>query len=152
MRFPTLDKIDEQIINLLIENGRMSYVDIAKKVNLSRVAVKSRIESLENQGIIEGYTILINPQKISRIISVFFDIEVEPRYLYTVAEALKYNEYTTDIHVMSGKCNLHVHAVLEYDKNLELFIKNKLLVHDGVKSVDTKIIISRIKVRRGLKL
>lgn len=152
MKFSILDEIDEQIINLLIENGRMSYVDIAKKVNLSRVAVKSRIESLEKQGIIEGYTILINPQKISRMVSLYFDIEVEPKYLYEVAEALKENEYTTDIHVMSGKSNLHVHAVIEYDENLESFIKNQILIHDGIKSVDTKIIISRIKVRKGLKL
>jgi len=81
MRFNKLDEIDQKILNLLSENSRMSYVEIGKKVNLSRVAVKSRIDTLEEKGVIEQYSIIINPQKIGRTVSAFFDMEVEPQFL-----------------------------------------------------------------------
>ena len=42
-----LDRIDQQIIDLLTHNARMSYVDIGKELGLSRVAVKTRIQTME---------------------------------------------------------------------------------------------------------
>ena len=60
-----LDALDQQIVSLLIENARLSYSDIGEKVGLSRVAVKSRIQALEQRGVIEEYTTIINPQKSS---------------------------------------------------------------------------------------
>ncbi len=61
-----LDALDQQIVSLLIENARLSYSDIGEKVGLSRVAVKSRIQALEQRGVIEEYTTIINPQKRHR--------------------------------------------------------------------------------------
>ena len=59
-----LDSLDQEIVQLLIENARASYSEIGDKVGLSRVAVKSRIQALEKSGILEEYTIILNPQKI----------------------------------------------------------------------------------------
>ena len=47
-----LDKLDQEIVSLLIENARISYSDIGKKIGISRVAVKARIQALEQRGII----------------------------------------------------------------------------------------------------
>lgn len=58
-----LDELDQKIIQLLVKNARMSYSDIGEKIGISRVAVKARIQALENKGIIEEYTTIINPQK-----------------------------------------------------------------------------------------
>ena len=58
-----LDELDQKIIHLLIKNARMSYSDIGQQIGISRVAVKMRIQSLEQRGIIEEYTTIINPQE-----------------------------------------------------------------------------------------
>lgn len=52
-----LDEVDLKIINILKANSRVSITEIAKALNLSRQTVKARIERLENEGVIEGYTI-----------------------------------------------------------------------------------------------
>jgi Lrp/AsnC family transcriptional regulator, leucine-responsive regulatory protein len=52
-----LDKVDEKILAQLTENARLSHNDIALSVNLSRNAVRLRIERLERDGFIRGYTI-----------------------------------------------------------------------------------------------
>ena len=48
-----LDALDQKIIQLLIENARISYSDIGEKTGISRVAVKARIQALEKKGVIE---------------------------------------------------------------------------------------------------
>ena len=70
-----LDELDQKIVQLLIKNARLSYSDIGKEVGISRVAVKARIQALEKKGVIEEYTTIINPQKISGAISCYFEIE-----------------------------------------------------------------------------
>ncbi|MBY4611602.1 Lrp/AsnC family transcriptional regulator [Rhizobium sp. 9T] len=53
-----LDRTDEQILAELKANARISHADLSAKVNLSRNAVRVRIERLEREGFIKGYTIL----------------------------------------------------------------------------------------------
>ena len=48
-----LDLLDQKILLLLIQNARMSYSDIGKQVGISRVAVKMRVQAMEQKGIIE---------------------------------------------------------------------------------------------------
>jgi len=147
-----LDDIDQKILNLLSKNSRMSYVAIGKEVNLSRVAVKQRIESLEEQGIIEQYSIIINPQKIGRTVSAFFDIEVEPEKFYEVATKLAGKDPVTDIYQMTGSSNLHMHAVMKLNEDLEKFLRDELYVIKGIKKINCRLILSRIKVRETMRI
>ena len=80
-----LDELDQKIVRLLIQNARMSYSDIGKEVGISRVAVKTRIQSLEKRGVIEEYTTIINPQKINGAVSCYFEIETVPDTFSQVA-------------------------------------------------------------------
>ena len=66
-----LDETDKQILSILHEEGRVSYTDLGKRVNLSRVAVQHRIQHLLDAGVIEKFTAVINPAKIGRHVSVF---------------------------------------------------------------------------------
>lgn len=83
-----LDELDQKIIRLLIENARISYSDIGEETGISRVAVKARIQALEKRGVIEEYTTIINPQKISGAVSCYFEIEIKPEYLAQVTDIL----------------------------------------------------------------
>ena len=87
-----LDELDQKIIQLLIENARISYSDIGEKTGISRVAVKARIQALEKKGIIEEYTTIINPQKISGAVSCYFEIETRPDHLSQVTDILYKND------------------------------------------------------------
>ena len=64
-----LDDIDRRLVELLIHNARMSYSDLGQAVGLSRVAVRARVRALEERGVIEEYTTIVNPKQISRAVS-----------------------------------------------------------------------------------
>lgn len=146
------DEIDKRLLEELIEDGRISYVELAEKVNLSRVAVKDRIESLKNKGIIEKFSVVINSEKIGKRVSAFFDVDVEPHRLQEVAENLASNPNVASIYQMTGPSTLHMHVLVEDFKMLELFINNELYSVHGITRVDSHVIIKRFKSRTGYKL
>lgn len=74
-----LEGLDRQIVELLIENGRISYSEIGQRIGITRVAVAARVRALEQRGVIEGTTTIINPQRISGAASCYFEIETGPR-------------------------------------------------------------------------
>lgn len=147
-----LDELDQKIVQLLIQNARMSYSEIGHQVGISRVAVKMRIQSLEHRGIIEEYTTIINPQKICGAVSCYFEIETAPEALPQVAEILRENEMITQIYRVTGKSKLHVHAVTASSEEMERLIQEVIDPLPGVLSSSCNIILSRIKDIKGLRL
>ena len=147
-----LDSLDQEIVQLLIENARASYSEIGDKVGLSRVAVKSRIQALEQRGIIEEYTTIINPQKISGAVSCYFEIESLPETLAEITEILKQNETITQVYRVTGKDKLHVHAVASSSEEMEHLIHEVIDPLPGIVSCSCNIILSRIKDIKGLRL
>ena len=147
-----LDTTDQKILKLLIENARLSYSEISEKVGLSRVAVKMRINAMEERGIIEEYTTIINPQKISGAISCYFEIETKPDALDDIIKHLYENTTVTQIYRITGDCRLHVHAVASCNDEMENFIRNEIDNLKGVVKVSSNVILSRIKDVKGLRL
>ena len=147
-----LDKLDQKIIRLLIENARISYSDIGEETGISRVAVKARIQALEKRGVIEEYTAIINPQKISGAVSCYFEIETKPEYLAQVTDILYKNNTVTQIYRVTGRDRLHVHAVASSGDEMEYFLHNVIDTLPGIISCSCNMILSRIKDIKGLRL
>lgn len=147
-----LDDTDRRIVELLIHNARMSYSDLGEAVGLSRVAVKARIRALEERGVIEEYTTIVNPQKISGAVSCYFEIETQPETLAEVTERLRQNETITQIYRVTGRDKLHVHAVAASGEEMERLMREVIDPLPGVVRCDCNIILSRIKDIKGLRL
>ena len=82
-----MDRIDEQILNLIKGNARMSYQEIGDAIGMSRVAAMKRVRKLEESGIIRGYNTRIYKDGD---ITMLIDIETKPdkfeevlKYVYT---------------------------------------------------------------------
>ena len=147
-----LDDLDQKIIRSLIQNARMPYSEIGQQVGISRVAVKMRVQALEKKGIIEEYTTIINPQKISGAISCYFEIETVPDTLEEVISILEKNDTVTQIYRVTGKSRLHVHAVSPSQEELEQLLHGTMDHLPGVLECSTNIILSRVKDIKGLRL
>ena len=147
-----LDDLDQKIIRCLIQNARMPYSEIGQQVGISRVAVKMRVQALEKKGIIEEYTTIINPQKISGAISCYFEIETVPDTLEEVISILEKNDTVTQIYRVTGKSKLHVHAVSPSQEELEQLLHGTMDHLPGVLECSTNIILSRVKDIKGPRL
>ncbi|BFH17312.1 Lrp/AsnC family transcriptional regulator [Paenibacillus dendritiformis] len=148
----SLDEIDKMILSALHSNSRISYTDLAKKVNLSRVAVQARVQAMMEDGLLEKFTIVINPEKLGIRVSAFFNVEVEPQYLMKVAEQLANEPCVTSLYHMTGPSKLHMHGLFASNREMEQFLQEKLYPLPGIMSVETQILIKRYKSRMGMKL
>lgn len=147
-----IDEIDRKILDLLTENGRMSYVDIAKKLGLSRVAIRDRINNLIENEVIEKFSVVINSDKIGKKVSAFFEVDCEPTSLVSVAETLAKNPKVASCYQMTGPSTLHMHVLVNDFEQLEQFINEELYALKGITRVESHILLRRFKSRSGLKL
>lgn len=147
-----LDEIDSKIITLLSQNSRISFVEIGKQVGLSRVAVKMRVQSMEERGIIEKYSIILNPEKMGNPLSVFLDICIEPKYLNEVCDRLVSLPQLIKIYQMTGDTRLHIHAMLKSAEELEVFLKEEIYTLPGLKNVECNTIVTRIKDNEEIRI
>lgn len=148
----TMDSTDKKILQLLTSNGRMSYVDIAKEIGLSRVAIRERINQLIADEIIEKFSVVINSDKVGKKVSAFFEVDCEPTSLVSVAESLAENPMVASCYQMTGPSTLHMHVLVEDFEELEYFINEELYALKGITRVESHILLRRFKSRSGLKL
>ncbi len=147
-----LDETDRKILELLTEDGRMSYVDIGKALGLSRVSVRDRVEQMKKSGIIEKFSVVINSDMAGKQVSAFFEVDCKPSSLVEVAQALADNPNVASCYQMTGPSTLHMHVLVEDFKSLEKFINHELYDLDGITRVESHILLRRFKSRTGLKL
>lgn len=145
----TLDGIDNKIIDLLIKDSRMSFAEIGRLVNLSRVSVRERVNRLIESGVIERFSIIINPKMVGLNLSVFFEIDVHPHKLQEVAKTLAENKYVLSVNQMTGPSTLHAHAALRDNQHLQTFLVNTVYSLPGISSVNSHVLLRGFKSKIG---
>ena len=83
-----IDRIDGKLLKALAENSRISTANLARMVGLSAPSVSERIKRLEESGVIESYTIKINPEGLGLPLTVWLRIRPLPGQLKKVAELI----------------------------------------------------------------
>ncbi|ATW28584.1 hypothetical protein DCMF_12750 [Candidatus Formimonas warabiya] len=130
----------------------MSNAELGRIVGLSRAATRDRIQSMVDRGIIEQFTISVNPLKVGKEISVFFEVDVEPEKLVETAEILAKRHEVTNIYQMTGPSSLHCHGLLPDSSYLEAFTQKILYALPGIKNVQTHVLLRRFKSRTGIRI
>ena len=98
-----MDKIDEKILNILEQDGRISMRNLAKQIPMSTPAVSERVRRLEEAGIIEGYTVRINYKKIGKPIRAYVAVTLGNRPPDDFAKSLKCDPRIRKVDGLSGQ-------------------------------------------------
>ena len=139
-----MNDTDSQILGLLRDNARMSITGLAHKIRVSRATVQKRIEYMEMNGIIMGYTIRIKPSANQNTIRAWMNIMVEGTQTRAVVKALRLDSAVQTLHTTNGKWDLLVE--LESD-SLESFDKilERIRNISGIYNTETSILLSTYK-------
>ncbi|TVP88351.1 MAG: Lrp/AsnC family transcriptional regulator [Thioalkalivibrio sp.] len=141
--------IETRILRLLMKNGRMSYTDIARELDCSRAYARDVVRKLEVEGVIEQFTVILNPDKLGKRISAFLDVQVTPARLEDTAQELAATPEVISLYIMSDMKSLHIHTLTDSTADLDRFLSRHLLGRDWITSLDCKLLMSRVKHRRG---
>ncbi|MGD8399811.1 MAG: Lrp/AsnC family transcriptional regulator [Bacillota bacterium] len=147
-----IDETDIKILELLKQNGRCSYSDIAVKVHLSRVAVRERIKIMEENNVILGYTVLINSYAYNKFASVFLEIEVAPQLIARVAQQIAAIKDVAIVSQHTGLSSLHVHAYIDKIENLSDYLTGNFYSIEGIRNIQSYVLLKSYKTTTYLTL
>jgi Lrp/AsnC family leucine-responsive transcriptional regulator len=107
-----VDKYDRLLLSALIENGRASFADLARRVNLSPPAVADRVAKLEAAGIITGYHAGVDLAKLGLPIECVIELRITDRDYKRTQEALEEIPQLTLCHRVTGDACLLIKAAV----------------------------------------
>jgi Lrp/AsnC family leucine-responsive transcriptional regulator len=105
-----LDGTDREIVDLLIADGRRTLADIGKAIGLSAPAVKRRLDRLEEDGVVTGYTARVDYSKLGRPIEAFTELRFSGRTrVPDIAGVARDLPEVEAVHTISGDPDALVH-------------------------------------------
>lgn len=141
-----MDKTDELILNVLKVNARASAAAIGKQVNLSVPAVLERMKKLALSGVIEGYTVRINRQKIGGKLLAFVFVRLDGNsQIQSFREQAVCFTCVLECHHIAGEYDYLLKVALEDTAALERFLSNDLKAISGVAETNTQIVLATLK-------
>ena len=135
-------KTDHDLLKLLQENSRRTVSDIAKKMGLSRATVQQRMERLERTGVIQGYTIKINPVLERQNVSAYVMISVVPKKNSTIVNQLFKIPQMEMLCTISGQYDMIAKITEATTEALDQTL-DKIANLDGVEKTLSHIVLSR---------
>lgn len=144
-----LDRIDRKILNELQKDGRISNVELSKRVDLSPTPCLERVRRLERQGFITGYIATLNPQYLGAALLVFIEITLsrgEPDVFEQFNKAVVQSEAIQECHLVSGDFDYLLKARVADMSAYRKLLAETLLTLPSIKETRTYVVMEEVKV------
>ena len=145
-----MDQMDKSILLLLEENARMTVSEISKRINLSVSAVSERLKKLENTGIIEQYTTIINSKYLNKNLTAFMSIALEgPHYVEQLKDFVEKDDEILEGYYIAGEFDYMVKIITEDTESLK-DILDRIKGIQGIGKTKTIVALSNIKNKHSI--
>lgn len=144
----TIDKTDRKILRLLQDDGRMSNVELARRVGLSQTASLERVRKLEREQVIESYHARINPAKLGANLMVFVEITLTRTSADAFAEfseAARKTDEILECHLVAGDFDFLIKARVPDMRAYRKLLGETLLMMPGVDESRTYVVMEEVK-------
>ena len=145
MQISGVDEIDNRLLTLLKENARYSYSELATQVGISRVAVKNRIQTMEDIGLIQGYEVKIEPKSVEKSIEFFINISPKPEHYDYAVGVLARNDMVHKVQASTGDCKIFAFGVAPNTKEMDAFYRKIRAIFTDVRYLSFDVIASTYK-------
>ncbi|MCD6348280.1 MAG: Lrp/AsnC family transcriptional regulator [Candidatus Korarchaeota archaeon] len=141
-----IDEKDRRILNYLLENGRMSLKEIGEKLGISDVAVRKRIKKMEENGVIKGYTVRVDPRALGYSVVSLTGVDVEPGDLIRVARELTGREYVKSAWITAGDHSIMLEIWAKDEAEMDSIIE-EISKMKGVTKICPAVVTQMLKAR-----
>ena len=135
-----IDKLDKQILSILMRNSKKPYTDIAKQLYVSGGTIHVRMKKLEEAGIVKGYNLTVDYSKLGYDICAFLGIYLDKSSLYDdVALELEKIPEIVGAHYTTGLYNIFAKIVCRDTDHLREVLHDKIQKISGIQRTETII-------------
>jgi Lrp/AsnC family transcriptional regulator for asnA, asnC and gidA len=136
----SLDKLDLQIIQAMMQDAEVSYADLGKQFFVSGGTIHVRIKKLEELGIVQGKRLAVDLKVLGYDIIAFIGIYLEKSSMYdTVAQALKDIPQVVRVNYTTGNYSMFVEIVCKDIQQLRFVLHDELQKIKGIERTETLI-------------
>ncbi|MEM2098129.1 MAG: Lrp/AsnC family transcriptional regulator [Candidatus Bathyarchaeia archaeon] len=139
------DEIDKKIIQLLEQDSRRSFGEIAKKLKLSESAIRKRVVALQKKGVIKKFTVQVDPAKLGVNSVSIVGVDVEPTKLLDVAQKLCELGEIRSVATSTGDHMIMTEIWTANGRELTRLLAEKIGAIEGVKKICPAIILEKFK-------
>jgi DNA-binding Lrp family transcriptional regulator len=136
-----LSNAEQALLSLLRVNARASTAELARRLGVSRTTVQSRIERLEQRGIITGYGVRLSPDYEQGLVRAHVLLTVTPKLADKVVRSLQALPPVRTLHSVSGNFDMIVIVDAPSIRHLDALL-DEIGAMDGVERTSSSIILS----------
>lgn len=151
----TLDAIDRKLLSELQSEGRVTNVDLARRVGLTAPPCLRRVRALEEDGVIKGYHAELDASKLGFAITVFAMVSLRSQAeedLRAFEEHIKAQPEVRECHMLNGEIDFILKIVSKDLQSFQEFLTSRLTPAPNVASVKTSLTIRTSKQEPGVPL
>tara|TARA_Y100001934_G_scaffold144543_1_gene173706 strand:+ start:427 stop:900 length:474 start_codon:yes stop_codon:yes gene_type:complete len=150
-----MDYIEYKLLNSLQKNARLTNLELAKQVGLSASPCLRRVKSLEESGVITGYSAIINQNKVHLSVNVFVQVSLErqseERLQVFEEKIMEYRE-VMEAYLMTGEADYLLRIVVKDLQAYEKFLKNNLTKIKGIASIRSYFSLKQVTRKYNLPI
>ena len=139
-----LDEIDKKIIKVLQDDARTSLRKISELVKVSLGTVSNRVKRMEANGVIKGYSVILDPDQIGWELNVVIGLRLQKGRLIEIQERIAKDSRVNGVYDVTGDFDSMVIARAKNRKDLDDLSKNVLSI-DGVERSITHLVLNTVK-------
>ena len=150
-----LDELDKALLRELQTDGRLTNVELARRINLSPPATLTRLKRLEKDGYIRNYAAIIDREKAGYDLLCFIHIGMQTHQFEQVENFRKLVQDMPEVlecHHITGEYDYLLKVVFRSRKELERFAVNRLTPIPGVSRIHTSLVFTEVKSTTALPL
>jgi DNA-binding Lrp family transcriptional regulator len=147
----TYENLDQKLINELLGDGRASLRSLAEDLDVSVTTVSNHLSSLEEQGIIDGYTPKIDYDALGYDVTAILQLKVEGHALVEVTERLTEHRQMVSVYETTGDHDIIAIGKFHDTDNMNDTIK-QLLTEPEIKESNTSVVLNPAKEHEQFRL
>jgi DNA-binding Lrp family transcriptional regulator len=139
-----LNETDMKILQVLLEDARFSSRQIAKKVGISVGTVLSRIKRMEDEGLIKGYSVMMDHEKLGYALTVVMEVTVSKGRLIEMENEIAKISNVCSVYDVTGLTDAFIIAKFKSREELGRFTK-RLLALPYIERTNTHVVLTTVK-------
>lgn len=145
-----MDKLDYQILTILKKNARETVSNMSKELHMSVSALSERIRKMEESGIIQEYTVVLDEKKMNLDVTAIMEVSLEhPKFYDTFTEAVQVNSNIVACYYLTGDFDFVLKIVCGSSDELER-IHRQIKSLKGVSATRTHYVLKCTKNSYGV--
>jgi DNA-binding Lrp family transcriptional regulator len=147
----TYENLDAKLINALLGDGRASLRSLAEDLDVSVTTVSNHLRDLEDEGVVEGYTPIVNYDALGYDVTAIIQLKVEGSALPEITDRLREQEQMTSVYEVTGDYDIIAIGKFKDTDGMNRQIK-ELLTDADIRESNTSVVLNAVVENQQFEL